>query len=353
MRAVKATNHLAPAAAIVLNWNGCRDTLACLSSVFDLDYPALKVIVCDNGSTDGSLDAFEQWAATRPQPSGPGHRPICCIRTDRAALEGSAFDSVVFQTANLVLIANGVNLGFAAGNNVGIRAALEYSDVDFVWLLNNDTVVDPHALTELTARMVSTRGCGICGSALVSHHAPDTLQAVAGVYNRWLARTSQLAHGARADTAFDDDEMTRAADFAVGASMLISRALLEDVGLLSEDYFLYFEELDLITRARGRYRFACATRSRVTHKWGASINPLETGRSSAVADYYFTRSRLLFSKRFYPYVLPTVLVAIAATVLSRLACGNWRGTQAVLSGLRDGVLGKRGARIVGGRSWPG
>lgn len=344
---------LSPTVAIVvLNWNGCRDTLACLSSVFDLDYPALKVIVCDNGSTDGSLDAFEQWAATRPQPSGPGHRPICCMRTDRAALEGSAFDSVVFQTANLVLIANGVNLGFAAGNNVGIRAALEHSDADFVWLLNNDTVVDRHALTELVVRMESTEGCGVCGSTLVSHQAPDTLQAVAGVYNRWFARTSQLACGAKASTSFDDDCVTRAADFVVGASMLLSRALLEDVGLLSEDYFLYFEEIDLITRARGRFSYTCATRSRVSHKWGASINPLERGRSSAVADYYFTRSRLLFSRRHYPYALPTVFLAVVGTVSGRLARGRWRSAQTVLSGLIDGLLRKQGARVVAGCPWP-
>lgn len=352
MHMVKSINHAAPAAVIVLNWNGCRDTLVCLSSVFELVYPALKVIVCDNGSTDGSLDAFEQWAAERTHPSDAGRRPIRCIRTDRAALQGGAFDPVEFQAANLVLIANGINLGFAAGNNVGIRAALEHSEADFVWILNNDTAVDQHALTELVARMESAQGCGVCGSALVSHQAPDTLQAVAGVYNRWLARTSQLAHGAKASTLFDDDEMTRSADFVVGASMLLSRVFLKDIGLLSEDYFLYFEEIDLITRASGRFTFACATRSRVTHKWGASINPLERGRSSSVADYYFTRSRLLFTRRYHLYALPTVCLAVFGTLLGRLARGRWHSAQTVLSGFIDGLLGKRGARIVGGCPWP-
>lgn len=342
-----------PAVAIVvLNWNGGRDTLACLQSLLLLDYPAFRIIVCDNGSTDGSIDAIEQWAAQRLQPSGPDCQGLRCIRTDRTAIESGAFDAVAFQAADLVLIANGANLGFAAGNNVGIRAALEHSDAQFVWVLNNDTVVDRAALTELIVRMGSVQGCGMCGSALVSHHDPDTLQAVAGVYNRWFARTSQLASGAGAARSFDDDEVTRAADFAVGASMLLSRALLEDIGMLSEDYFLYFEEIDLVTRARARFGFACATRSRVTHKWGASINPLESGRSSAVADYYFARSRLLFTRRYHPNALPTVLLAVVGTVLGRLVRGRWRSAQWVLEGLVDGLLGKRGARIVDGRPWP-
>ena len=338
---------------MVLNWNGARDTLACLQSLLLLAYPAFRIIVCDNGSTDGSIDAVEQWAAQRMRPSGLIGQGLRCMRTHRDAIESGTFDQAAFREADLVLIANGANLGFAAGNNVGIRAALAHSEARFVWVLNNDTVVDRAALAELVDRMRSTQCCGLCGSALVNHHAPDTLQAVAGVYNRWLARTGQLASGAAAARSLDDDEMTRAADFVVGASMLLSRALLEDIGLLSEDYFLYFEEIDLVTRARARFAFACATRSRVTHKWGASINPLESGRSSAIADYYFTRSRLLFTRRNYAYALPTVLMAIAGTVLGRLAHGRWSGAQSVMSGLWDGLRGKRGVRIVRGHPWPG
>jgi GT2 family glycosyltransferase len=311
---------------VVLNWNGWRDTVACLQSLLALEGPPARVFVCDNGSTDGSVDQIERWASDVRWPTR---------RAD--TLDGPN------DEADLVLVLNGVNLGFAGGNNRGIQRALACSDIEWVWLLNNDTVVEPSALRELLARVAAVPGCGVCGSTLVDGHRPDRLEAVAGRFNRWFARTAPVAAGMPADTPFDDERVTAEADFIVGASMLLSRALLERLGGLDERYFLYFEELDLAYRARGQFAMACATRSRVRHQRGASINPARSGRVSGLADYYFSRARILFTLRHQRWALPTVIAAVVASAVARIARGRPAHAVDVLRGLRDGLLGRTGA----------
>lgn len=329
---------------IVLNWNGWRDTITCLESVLELQYPARTVIVCDNGSTDGSIGHIELWAqgAQTSDATHQGLRPLRWLSVDRASLEES-FDKAAWVNADLVIVRNGANLGFAAGNNVGIRAALRHSNAEFIWLLNNDTQVAADALSELVARMRAVASCGLCGSALVDQHDALRIQALAGTYSPWVARTTPIAAGARATQQFDDNQVSNQADYVIGASMLLSRSLLETVGLLSEDYFLYFEELDLIYRARGRFTFACASRSRVRHQWGASINPAHEGRVSAVSDYYFSRARILFTRRHFTRALPTVVPAVLSSALVRLWRRQPRNAAAVLRGLIDGLRGRTGA----------
>ena len=108
-------------------------------------------------------------------------------------------------------------------------------------------------------------------------------------------------------------------DYIAGASLLVSRALLRDVGLLSERYFLFYEEIDLAVRAKGRYSLAYAHESIVYHKegraTGARSDPV---RKSALADLYGCRSRLLFTRAYFPVALPTVYLGLLAVVVNRL-----------------------------------
>src|SRR5271170_2058279 len=141
---------------ILLNWNGWRDTIECLESVFRLDHQRITVILCDNASSDKSMEKIEDWASGRIAAScssadlarlvlPPIPKPISCdyVRTSRAGTASPSPD------VRLVLIQTGANLGFAGGNNVGIRYALSRDDCDYVWLLNNDTVVEPNSLSAM------------------------------------------------------------------------------------------------------------------------------------------------------------------------------------------------------------
>lgn len=105
--------------------------------------------------------------------------------------------------------------------------------------------------------------------------------------------------------------------------MLVSRQFVEQIGLMSEDYFLYFEEVDWAVRAKGRFSLGYAPKSIVYHKVGASIGTSSNpAKKSLTCDYYNIRNRILFTRRYYPFFLPTVYLVLALELLLRLLCGR-------------------------------
>lgn len=321
------------ACVVILNWNGWRDTLECLESVFRTDHPDFRVVVCDNDSSDGSLERIAAWAGGEldapATPAGPMRdpslppvpRPIRYAEYDRAVAERGGDPAL---DPPLTLVRTGGNLGFAGGNNVGLRYALARG-FDYVWVLNNDTVVRPDALRRMVEEARRDPGAGIVGSTLVYYHAPDTVQAWGGAaYNRWLALGWHLGKDAPADAPVDAGAVRARLAYVTGASMLVSRAFLEEVGLMNEEYFLYFEEVDWASRARGRFRMGYAPGSVVYHKEGGSIGSGERDAvKSWTADYHFVRNRILFTRRFNPVALPTVYLALVVAALRRARRGEW------------------------------
>lgn len=318
---------------IVLNWNGWGDTIECLESVFRSDYPDYRVVVCDNGSRDDSLERIKAWAEGRLDaavPHGnplrslscpPVPKPLPLVEYDRTQAEagGTALDG----GSRLVLIRNGGNLGFAGGNNVGLRHALARGDFDYVWLLNNDTVVRPDALSQMVRRMRERPDAGICGSTLPYYHRPDRLWAQGGAtYNKWLGFPRSIGLHRRTDQGVDPVRVERRMDFVAGASMLVSLPFLREIGLLCEDYFLYFEDLDWAVRARRRYSLAYAPASVVYHKVEASIGVIAAAdrrKEGRISKAFNRRSKIAFTKKYCPYALPTALLGLLALeVASRL-----------------------------------
>lgn len=302
---------------VILNWNNWADTIECLGSVFRNDYPNFRVIVCDNGSTDGSLDHIRAWAEGRlsarsaspamrgfstPAPAGPiphvefngcfpGHEDL-----------GNPDDT------RLVLLQTGANLGFAGGNNAGLRYAMRDPAMRHVWLLNNDVVIRPDALIRLIERMEeqSCRGRpgGMCGSTLLYYHRPDTAQVLGGSrYSKWRCRAMPIGMGKFSATEIDRQSVEDQLGYIAGASMLVSRDFLESVGLMHEGYFLYYEEMDWAMRARNRYALLYAPGSIVYHKEGGTIGTASMSRPSPLSVFYMQRSRMLFMKKFFKWQL--------------------------------------------------
>jgi GT2 family glycosyltransferase len=316
---------------VILNWNGWRDTIACLESVLRSDYPAFQVVVCDNASTDGSMERLVAWAAgaepaPRPEPGDPhatlfappSPKPVPYAVVGRAEAEGGGGEGCV--AARVVFVQNGANLGFAGGCNVGMRYAIARGDCAHVWLLNNDAVVAPDALTALVARLRERPSAGQCGSRTLYYDRPDTVQCWGGArYNRWLASVRRLGDGAGAGREPDVAAVERRTDYVCAASLLVTRAFLDAVGLMEEGYFLYFEELDWATRGAAFDR-AYAHRSLVYHREGRSIGTSGDWRTrSALSDYYAVRNRLVVTARFFPLALPFVYCSLIGAVLRRLA----------------------------------
>ena len=181
---------------VLLNWRGAPDTIECLEALLRSSIP-LRVIVVDNASGDGSMEAIEAWARgdTPARPVAgtlarltdpPLPKPLAWSRLTAAeSLVGG-------NPARLTLIDSGGNLGFAGGNNVGLRHLLLDPGIDHAWLLNNDTVPEPDAAATLLARMDATPNIGMCGTVVRYYHRPDIVQALGG--SSFDMRTGQSRH---------------------------------------------------------------------------------------------------------------------------------------------------------------
>jgi GT2 family glycosyltransferase len=333
---------------IILNWNGWRDTIECLESVLRQDYESFRVIVCDNESGDQSLDRIAEWAqggvaascSAAPQVhqliSPPVAKPVRFLRID--AGERIALES---RRESLFLVQTGGNLGFSGGNNVGLRLALGAGDLEYAWLLNNDTVAHPQALSTLVAEMRNRPDVGICGSKVLYYHAPQTVQALGGsTYNHWTGRGACIGRGRALSEAPSQQEVEQQMQLVFGASMFVRRSFLEYIGLLDERYFLYFEENDWAARARGRFNLGYCPKSVVYHKEGASIGSSEIkGKPrSELSERFASRSRILFTRIHYPAALVTVLLAMLMSALHRLTTGRVRNFFMLVRGGLSGLV---------------
>lgn len=331
---------------LLLNWNGWRDTIECLESVFRLNYPSYRVVVCDNGSSDESLRHIEAWAegkaevvvsAAHPMhylTSPPVEKPIAYTGYTRAHIESGAIHSS--HSTKLTLIQTGRNLGFAGGNNVGLRYALACGAFDYIWLLNSDTVVLPDALTHLVETAEADRSIGLCGSTILYYHHPSLIQTLGGGrYQRWFGLTSHIAEGEciEALSPAKRQQLASEMEYVMGASMLVSRDFLETIGLMSEAYFLYFEELDWAMRAKGRFKLGYAEKSIVYHKGGQSVgNTLKEW--SATSVFYSTQSRIKFVRKFYPHYLPLVYLRLVLSLANQWRKGKHAQANAIWEAIK-------------------
>ena len=216
---------------IVVNWNGRDDTLECLASLGRVEYPLMRVLVVDNGSTDGSQDAIRR------------------------------------EYPGVMLLETGSNLRFAGGNNAGIRYALA-NGAEQVALLNNDTTVDPGFLGSMTARMQSTPGAGVVAPKILYSAEPDRLWYAGGEISFWTGTMRHRGIRERDDGRYDEPCET---GYATGCCFLTSRNTLERVGLLDESYFMYAEDADWCMRARrAGLRVLYDPQARVWHKVSVS-----------------------------------------------------------------------------------
>lgn len=289
---------------VIVNWNGWVDTVECLDSLLELDWMDVQITVCDNGSEDGSVGQLADWFAAHP---GRG-----------------------------AVIETGKNLGFAGGCNVGIARALADAECRYIWLLNNDTVVTPGALTALVTLMEAEPDIAACGSTLLYHYRPEMVQGLGGWFNPWIGRGGHLGQNGSADALPSRAEIEGRLDYVIGASMLVRRAVFERIGGLLEDYFLYFEELDLARRLLAGERQAWAPDSVVYHKEGRSIGSSSLGRPSDISLYYLQVNLLRFYRRYHPWLVP-----IALARLVREAVRDRKALTVSWLALRDFATGKR------------
>ncbi len=304
---------------ILVNYNGYLDTIECLESVLKLNYDSFSVIVVDN-SSDNSFKMFYDWSreVVGIQTGFSDivlpyiDKPIDCI----FAHEG---DSVTFpeNVGSFLFVKSNENKGFAAGNNLALRL-IKDSKYDYVWLLNNDTVVERDSLSELVrSAELSPQKTGMWGSKLLMYFEPGLIQGVGGYYNKWFGRVKEI--GFQEDDKGQWDNTPFSFDYVIGASMFLSRKFIEDVGMMEEDYFLYYEELDWAIRGKRKgWGLGFCPKCKVYHKMGASIRKVVADKNSTLSDFYSARNRILLTKKYFPVALITLYPAFLKFVLNRL-----------------------------------
>ena len=289
-------------AIIILNWNGLRDTLECLESLAMITYPNYELIFVDNGSTDGSVP---------------------CLRS---------------RYPNLTIIENEQNMWFAEGNNTGIRYALA-KGAEYVLLLNNDTIVPPGFLNALVAVAESDARVGIVGPLIVYYDNPHTIWSAGGETNLF----SGIVGNRLQNRPLANCEGVIHVDWVSGCAILIKADVIEKIGLLDKDYFLYLEDADWGFRAREHgYLSLIDCNTSILHKVGSSLT-----RISDSYYYYFVRNTLLFFMkhgRWYHFV--TFIGSFCARYGMMLVWNAIRGDRArcvyIVAGILDHLRGKYG-----------
>jgi GT2 family glycosyltransferase len=312
--------------AIVLNWNNWRHTLECLDSLMRAIQCPDVVIVCDNGSTDDSVEKILQWAIS--------------IREKPLQIDGdkNTFVRSTDKLANLVLITNSSNLGYSGGNNRGIRYALTQQQFDFVWVLNNDTIVDEDSLKKLLSCAHQSEA-GIFGSTIVYSANPEKVQCAGGCRYKPLTTIFHPVMGgmqlSKVLQVHDQPEI----DYIYGASLFIRTEVFEKCGLLNEEFFLFYEEMDFCRRSLAAgYRLFWCKESIVQHRVSQSVGPpeCEDKEKKIKANYHENLSTLIYTKNHHKNILCFVMVFRFFGKLAKIAVRReWYLAKPLISAYQD------------------
>jgi len=267
---------------IILNWNGWNDTINCVNSIQHADaMEDVQIIVIDNGSTDDSI--------TRIKEACP----------------------------DIELIQNDRNLGFGGGCNIGLLKSMD-DNVDFVWLLNNDTIINTESLKELLKIANSDTGIGIVGSVIYCMDDENTIKTWGGGYINFWTGSAKHIHSKQGASKLQ---------YITGASMLIRTNTLREVGVFDDaTYFMYWEDTDLCFRAvKEGWRLAVAEKSKILHKESASFR-----NNHHLLVKYFNQSAVMFFCKFYRFCVIPVTIGLSGRLIKRVINKDYKGLKEII-----------------------
>ncbi|OIR07042.1 N-acetylglucosaminyl-diphospho-decaprenol L-rhamnosyltransferase [mine drainage metagenome] len=298
------------AAIIIVNWNSYNYTFQCINSINQTNNHEFDIIVVDNNSEDGSGIQLKE-----------------------------AFN-------NIVLIQSDKNTGFAGGNNLGIRYAIDHG-YEYSFMLNNDTVVPQNFLSPLIEYMESHTGIGMIQPKIYFNHDRSLLWNGGSYYNHFLGLTYTSNHFF---SFFKNIERIKKVDWVTGCAFLAKNSVLEEVGYFDEKFFMYYEDVDLSFRIKkAGHTLIYHPASVVYHEAGASLKKkvkTREGYLNPYVHYLNARNKIYFLRKHTAvYYLPGVIVFSflhsVAFIGYFVARGRFSKLNSFLKGLKDGLFEKK------------
>ncbi len=302
--------HEPTVAIIILNWNSGLHTRDCLASLAQLDYGSCFTLVVDNGSTDRSLQHVRD------------------------------------EFPGVTILENGRNLGFTGGNNVGMEWAMGQG-ADYMLLLNDDTEVAPDFLHRLVEAAEADPAIGMAGPTIRYHDQPEVIWSAGGEIDRARGRTRMA--GLNEPDSGQFGPTPRSVDFITGCALLVKRAVVEQVGLLDDRFFAYYEETEWCVRAAKKgFKIVHVPKAIVWHKI-----QIEKRDDSPQVLYYMTRNRLLFLRSAglgWRAWFSTLLGDILRTFLAWSLMPRWKHKRfhrwVLMKAVMDASRGRWGPRRI-------
>lgn len=325
-------------AVVIVSYGNPQDIARCLASLATSDWRHMEIFICENSGFEG----FESLLCALMSDNGLLVRDKDCREDiDRPGQRLAQVVKCRFAGEGIVvrLAAAVENLGYGGGVNAWLERIMTHPGWEAVLVLNPDTAVEPCSLSKLMAK--EAEGYGMVGAALVFDDDPHKIINYGLSWSRFTGRV--IAVGRNAPAAAVPPAATIAAlDAVSGACVLVSRAFVEEAGLMTEDYFLYMEDLDW-GRRRGSQRIGFAQDAVVRHVGGTSIGSSVHPRLRSRLSVYLTaRNNLLYARRCAGWLWIVHALVGLAYALRYILQGLPAAARVTIAGIIDGARGKAG-----------
>lgn len=272
---------------VLINYNSWEDTVECVKSLFNSDFKNFSVVIVDNKSTNNSTKKLEECFNEKFK------KIFISFDYD------DNFSSNDYSNKKIFLIKNKDNVGFSKGNNIGIKFNKEILNNKYIWILNNDVEVDKNAMKYLVDYSNDDLDKNFLGVTIIEYYNRELIQCTCG--GRYCRFTTMSKNSNKGVNIKELDKLRDKSNYISGCSIFGSKDLFEKVGNFSTDYFLYFEEMDLMIKSKkNKIGKKWVKNAIIFHKEGASIGSKNLKRKkSEFSEYQSNISCLIFNKKHY------------------------------------------------------
>lgn len=315
---------------IIVTYQAEEIVIGCLESLLASKGADLRIVVVDNASRDATVETIRDWALGPHFWSSTGQSLLAKSHGALPVISGTErLDALPAGAIGLLCLAE--NRGFAAGVNAGLRSLMAMPEIDHFWILNPDCMAEADTAQHLIEKAQKVGLFGIIGGRVFYTDPPLMIQSEGGRIDLWSGTCIPFNLGQIGPDAPTPDD--HSLDYIAGSHMFVSRAFIMQAGLMPENYFLYFEEVDWCLRRGHLPLFTCAEAA-VHHHGGHTIGSATLSKGpSPLSAYFMARSRLKFVTRWRPVALPYAWSYVLLMALRCLWRGQWATGLAMMRAL--------------------